>query len=215
MRWSARRGEVTLVIPETFLTRWELEASAAEVSALLADATGLPGWWPAVFLDAREIEPGDASGVGQLVEVVTAGFLPWTLRWTIRTTIAEPGARLGVEAAGDVEGIGLWALEPFGNRVVVRFRFLGGISGRLWRNLPTIARPLFRRSYVWAMERGFTSLMLEVWRRRTNDVVARSWLPRPPRPAFPHGLRRWFLARRRQGAEGPNGKGSSTSEVSR
>ncbi len=184
--------------PEPFLTRWELEASAGEVWALLADARDLPYWWPAAFLHARQIEEGDGSGVGRVVEVVTAAFVPWTLRWTIRTTLSEPGARVAVEAAGDVEGMGLWAFEPYGNRVVIRFRFLGGISGRVGRHLPSVARPLFRRSYTWAMERGFTSLMLEVWRRRTNDPAARAWLPSSPPPVFPNGLKRWFLARHRR-----------------
>lgn len=187
--------------PETFLTRWELEASAAEVSALLVDARDLPKWWPSVFLHARLAEPGEATGLGRVVEVVTAGFLPFTLRFRIETTLVEPGARIGVEATGDVEGIGLWALEPFGGRLVVRFRFLGGISGRPARFFPGLFRRVFRRSYAWAMERGFTSLLLEVWRRRTNDESARSWLPSAPRPAFPNGLRRWLLGRRRAPAE--------------
>src|SRR5512145_3314299 len=156
-------------MPSVFLTRWELEASAAEVFAILADAEALPLWWPATFLRTRLVSGGGEGGVGRVVEVVTAGPVRWPLRWTFRTTLVEPGSRLAVEVSGGIEGLGLWAIEAYGNRVVVRFRFLGGLSGALDRHLPTLARPLFGRGYAWAMERGFTSLLLEVWRRRTND----------------------------------------------
>jgi hypothetical protein len=201
--WRATGDHPCAVTPETFLTRWELEASPDEVSALISDTASLSDWWPAAFLTTRVLDSGHASGVGRVVDVLATGFLPFALRFRIRTTLLEPGARIGVEATGDIEGMGLWALEPFGRRLVVRFRFVGGVSGGLGRSFPRLARPLFRRSYAWAMERGFTSLLLAVWRGRTNDEAARAWLPRAPRPAFPNGIRRWLLARRTRSSAPP------------
>jgi uncharacterized protein YndB with AHSA1/START domain len=178
-------------------TRWELEGCPREVYDLLTDATALPRWWPSVFLEATIVEPGDERGVGRVVEVLTAGFLPLTLRWRFRATAAYPAERLSVETAGDLEGLGLWTFESADKHVVVRFHWAGRVAKAGWRHLPTLVAPLLRRSYRWAMERGFTSLLLEVWRRRTTNEEARAWLPRPPRPAFPHNLRR------RSGGEAP------------
>ena len=172
-------------------TRWELEATPQEVFDLIADASSYPRWWPSVFLDARILEPGNEHGVGRVVEVRTAAFLLFTLRWRYRVTSVRPFERMAVETSGDLEGLGVWSFEPHDSRAVLRFNWRGGVTRSPFRQLPTFLRPLFRACYRWAMERGFTSLLLEVWRRRTDDQQARDWLPRPPGPAFPRNLRPW------------------------
>ena len=171
------------------LTRWELEASPQEVFDLIADASSYPRWWPSVFLDAQVLEPGDERGVGRLVEVRTATFLLLALRWRYRVTSSHAPGRLAVETSGDLEGLGLWTFEGRGKNAAVRFHWRGRVKRAPFRQLPTLFRPLARACNRWAMERGFTSLLLEVWRRRTDDPEARDWLPQPPGPAFPRNRR--------------------------
>jgi uncharacterized protein YndB with AHSA1/START domain len=168
-----------------FRTRWELEASPQEIFDLIADAPALPRWWPSVFLEARVLEPGDERGVGRLVEVRTATFLLLSLRWRYRVTAAHGPGRLAVETTGGLEGLGLWTFERQDKSTIVRFNWRGRVMRTPFRQLPTFLGPLARTCHRWAMERGFTSLLLEVWRRRTHDQEARDWLPRPPGPAFP------------------------------
>ena len=185
-------------------TRWELEAAPREVYDLIADGAAYPQWWPSVFLEARVLEPGDEQGIGRLVEVRTAAFLLFTLRWRYRVTSVHPSERMAVETTGDLEGLGLWSFEPSDARTVVRFKWKGRVARSPFRQLPTFLRPVFRACHRWAMERGFTSLLLEVWRRRTEDAEAREWLPRPPGPAFPRNLRPWRSA----GTTPPSRQGS-------
>ena len=171
-------------------TRWELEASPQEVYGLIADAPSYPRWWPSVFLEARVLEPGDDDGVGRLVEVSTATFLPFPIRWRYRVNAVRLPSHLAVETSGDLEGLGLWTFEGRGKTTAVRFNWRGRVNRMPFRQLPTLLRPLTRACQRWAMERGFTSLLLEIWRRRTDDPDARDWLPPPPGPAFPRNLRR-------------------------
>jgi hypothetical protein len=177
------------------LTRWELEASPEEVFDLLADAPSYPRWWPSVFLESRVLEPGDERGVGRLVEVRTATFLLLSIRWRYRVTSLHRRQRLAVETSGDLEGLGLWTFEGRDRRTTVRFHWRGRVRKTPFRQLPTFLRPLTRACYRWGMERGFTSLLLEIWRRRTDDEEARDWLPRPPGPAFPRNLKPWRARR--------------------
>jgi Polyketide cyclase / dehydrase and lipid transport len=179
-------------------TRWELEATPREVYDLLADLTALPRWWPAACLDARPVR---ARGEAE-VEVLVAAFLPLTLRCRVRATAERPGERIAVQTAGDLEGVGVWAFEPGERGAVVRFHWRGRLRKSALGQVPTFVRPLFMASYRWAMERGFTSLLLEVWRRRAADPAARDWLPRPPGPVFPHDVRRWWIDRRGRTAVG-------------
>src|SRR3989304_1154064 len=76
----------------------------------------LPRWGPAVFLDARALEPGDAHGVGRVVEVRTKAFLPLTLTWRFRVTGAMRPTQIAVETSGDLAGIGAWFFDPAGRR---------------------------------------------------------------------------------------------------
>ena len=172
-------------------SRWELEATPREVFDLVADAASYSRWWPSVFLESRILEEGDERGVGRLVEVRTAAFLLFTLRWRYRVTSVRASERMAVETSGDLDGVGVWSFEPSDSHAVVRFNWRGGVTRSPFRQVPTFLRPLFRARCRWAMERGFTSLLLEVWRRRTDDQEARDWLPRPPGPAFPRNLRPW------------------------
>ena len=187
--WRRRSWETMTGTDDHILTRWELEASPQEVFDLIADAPSYSRWWPSVFLESRVLEPGDERRAGRLVEVRTATFLLASVRWRYRVTAAHAPGRLAVETSGDLEGLGLWTFEARGRNTVVRFNWRGRVTRTPFRQLPTFLRPLTRACHRWAMERGFTSLLLEVWRRRTDDHEARDWLPRPPGPAFPRNLR--------------------------
>ena len=177
-----------------FLTRWELEATPEEVYDIIADASRLPEWWPAVYLRAQVLEPGDERGVGRVIALHTKGYLPYTLRWRFRVVDARRPVRLALEAIGDFVGLGVWTFEPAGKTVVIRFHWSVRAEKRLLRAFSFLLKPVFKANHRWAMSAGYTSLMLEVWRRRAPTEEARAWLPRPPRPTFPHNLR-WFRAR--------------------
>lgn len=173
----------------SFVTRWELDASAEEVYDIIADAVRLPEWWPSACLQATLLEPGDERGIGRTVTLLTKGFLPATLRWRLRVVDAQRPTRLALEASGDFTGFGIWTFEPSPPKLVVRFHWSIHAEKRLLRLLSFLLKPIFKANHRWAMERGFTSLLLEVWRRRARTEEARQWLPRPPGPTFPHNLR--------------------------
>ena len=60
-----------------FVTHWRVLGTADEVSEILERAEDLPRWWPSVYLDVKEIEPGDAGGIGKIVSLYTKGWLPY------------------------------------------------------------------------------------------------------------------------------------------
>jgi hypothetical protein len=62
-----------------FVTYWRVEGSIEEVYRVLSDATDLVRWWPAVYLDVKELEPGKKNGIGKVVSLHTRGWLPYTL----------------------------------------------------------------------------------------------------------------------------------------
>jgi hypothetical protein len=63
-----------------FITHWQVEGTAEEVSDILGDVASLARWWPSVYLDVHILDPGDERGVGKVVSLYTKGWLPYTLR---------------------------------------------------------------------------------------------------------------------------------------
>ena len=181
-----------------FITTWRIAATPAEISAVLGDAASLARWWPSVYLDVRVLEPGDADGLGKVVELWTKGFLPYTLRWRFTVTESRPPTGFRLDAEGDFVGRGIRTLEPEvaegqpgGPRTAVTYDWLIVAEKGLLKRLSPIMKPAFGANHRWAMARGEESLRFELARRHAaSDPAILAAIPAPPGPTFPHNLRR-------------------------
>ena len=173
-----------------FVTRWRVRGTVNEVADILKKATDLPRWWPAVYLEAQELEPGDSEGVGKVVSLYTKGWLPYTLRWQFRVTESRYPYGFSLEAFGDFEGRGVWTFAQDGPEVNITYDWRIRADKPLLKSLSFLLKPIFSANHQWAMARGEESLRLELARRhaRTPEEAAR--VPSPPGPTFPHNRRR-------------------------
>ena len=151
---------------------------------MLADATDLPRWWPAVYLDVRRLAGGDAGGVGAEYDLYTKGWLPYTLRWRFTVTESNPPHGFRLVAEGDFVGTGVWILTQDGDFVDVTYDWRIAAAKPLLRIGTPVFRPLFGANHRWAMARGEESLKLELLRRRAGSEAERQAVPPPPGPTF-------------------------------
>jgi hypothetical protein len=168
----------------SFLTRWQVESTLEEVNAILSNAPDLPRWWPAVYLDVQELEPGDAYGVGKVISLYTKGWLPYTLRWQFRVTKNNSPYGFELAAFGDLTGRGVWTFRPLGPTVEIDYLWEVAADKPLLRRLSWLFKPLFAANHRWAMQKGYESLVLELARRRAATPEARAATPAPPSPTF-------------------------------
>ena len=163
-----------------FLTQWRFRATDTEVFDILNDPLALPRWWPSVYLDVKELAPGDPrTHVGRVIDLYTKGFLPYTLRWNFTVTEVTPPSGFRLTAHGDFEGTGVWTIRPDGDFVDVTYDWRIKAEKPLLRYASFALRPFFATNHRWAMAKGFDSLQLELRRRRGEAGV-----PQPPRPTF-------------------------------
>lgn len=165
-----------------FITHWRVQATVEEVTTVLGDVMGLPRWWPAVYLDVKELAPGDASGLGRVIDLYTKGWLPYTLRWRFEVTEVEPPRRIVLRAEGDFVGRGIWTIAPDGEWVNITYDWQITARKPLLRALSFLFKPIFAANHHWAMRQGEVSLRLEVARRRVTTAAERRQIPEPPGP---------------------------------
>jgi hypothetical protein len=171
------------------VTRWQVRGRISEVRAVLSEAVELPRWWPSVYLEAKELEPGDENGLGRVISLYTKGWLPYTLRWQFRVTdVRQDGFTL--EAWGDFVGRGIWTFKQAGEITDIVYDWKIQADKPLLRRLSFLFKPVFSANHNWAMARGLESLVLELARRKASSPEEVARIPEPPGPTFS-----WLLPR--------------------
>ena len=156
-----------------FITHWRVEGTLEEVYQLLSNAPDFVRWWPAVYLDVKELEVGDQDGIGKVVSLHTRGWLPYTLRWTYRVIEANFPCGFSFEASGDFVGRGVWRFKQDGDCVDITFDWKIRADKPLLRYLSFLFKPVFSANHRWAMAQGEKSLRAELARRELSTEPRR------------------------------------------
>lgn len=167
-----------------FIDRWRVEARVEEVADILEDAVSLPPWWASVYFEVRELEAGGEHGIGKLISLRAGGWLPYTLRINFRTVESRYPHGFSMEAAGDLEGKGIWTFAQDGRFVNVTYDWTIRANKPIIERLSFLLKPIFRSNHNWTMKRGEESLKLELLRRRARTSEDRAAIPLPPRASF-------------------------------
>jgi hypothetical protein len=182
-----------------FRSQWRVVGTAEEVASVLADIREFARWWPSVYLDLEELEPGDESGVGRRVRLRTKGWLPYVLEWELTVTESRHPHGFVIESRGDLAGRGEWTFEQAGAFTVATYDWRVRAEKPLLRALAPLFSSALAANHRWAMRMGEESLALELARRRTKTAVERARIPPPPQPARTGP---WLLAGGAAGAVG-------------
>jgi hypothetical protein len=165
-----------------FVTAWRVEGTCGEVADVLRDPLDLVRWWPAVYLEAEEIDRPDSRGLGQRVRLRTKGWLPDTLSWELLVVESRYPSRFALEARGDFAGRGVWTITQDGPLVTAAYDWRIRAEKPLLRALSPVLKPVLAANHRWAMAQGEESLRLELARRRASTAAARAAVPPPPGP---------------------------------
>lgn len=164
-----------------FITHWHIPGKVKEVTDIISDNESLVRWWPSVYLRVEELAPGDAEGIGKVLNLYTKGWLPYTLHWQCCVSAIHSDG-FSLVASGDFEGRGIWTFKQEGSQVDVTYDWKISAEKPLLRYFSFIMKPIFSANHYWAMAQGEESLKLELARRRATTNEGRSQVPAPPKP---------------------------------
>ncbi|MCL4264191.1 MAG: polyketide cyclase [Anaerolineae bacterium] len=168
-----------------FITHWRIQSTIEEISDVLGNAPDLVRWWPSVYLEVQELEPGNPdTGVGKVISLYTKGWLPYTLRWQFRVTENRSPHGFSLEAWGDFVGRGVWTFDQDGSWVNITYDWRIVAEKPLLRHLSFAMKPIFSANHHWAMGKGEESLKLELQRRQAKTDEERTAVPPPPKATF-------------------------------
>jgi hypothetical protein len=167
-----------------FIDRWRVEGNVKEVADIIEDTLSLSTWWPSVYFEVKELEPGGEGGVGKLISLRAGGWLPYTLRINFRTTESRYPNGFSMDATGDLEGKGVWTFEQDGQFVYVTYDWTIRANKPIIDKLSFLLKPIFRSNHNWTMKRGEESLKLELLRRRAQTKEEALAVPALPRASL-------------------------------
>src|SRR5271170_6076884 len=130
-----------------FVTHWRVAGTVQQVSDILGDPLDLVNWWPSVYLAVNEAEPGDARGIGRVVNLHTRGWLPYTLRWSFRVTESREPYGFSLNAWGDFDGTGVWTFAQDGDCVNITYDWRIRAEKPLLRYLSFVLKPAFAANH--------------------------------------------------------------------
>lgn len=148
-----------------FFTEWRVEGDLAVLFEILRDGKDYPRWWPDVYLDARSTPSGRSDHIGDRVDLLTKGWLPYKLRWTAEVARLAPFESIEISASGDFVGRGVWHLRPEGRDVLVTFDWRIRADKPFLRWFSPVFKPIFSWNHRWAMSTGLSRLKNEIERR--------------------------------------------------
>jgi hypothetical protein len=161
-----------------FVTNWSVEGDVAVVADLINKPELLTLWWPSVYLEIDKKKEGGRD----VFYLFTKGWLPYTLRWHFHQTKADLPRRLELEAAGDLQGYGVWTFTQNGPNVDVRYEWEVDANKPILKYLSFLFKPVFSFNHHWAMRKGEESLKLELARMKAGK--SRKEAPAPPAANF-------------------------------
>ena len=166
-----------------FIHHWRVESTVEEVTEIMTDAEDLPRWWPAIYISAKILEPGDEQRLGQVVEFHTqGGRLLYTLHWTGRTVETRHPYGYRVETTGDFIGAADLTFEQEGPFVNITLEWTIRVDKPVLRYGSYLVKPVLANNHRWAMRVGQQSLRLELARRHAGSEEERATIPPPPAP---------------------------------
>jgi len=167
-----------------FIDKWRIPGEVQEVADIIEDAAGLTRWWPSVYFEYEELEPGGQRGVGKSIRLHAGGWLPYTLWINFRTVESDYPHGFTLEATGDLEGKGIWIFQQDGSFVNITYDWTIRANKGIIKSLSFLLKPIFRANHTWTMRRGEESLKLELQRRHSKTPEEAARVPPPPKPSF-------------------------------
>jgi uncharacterized protein YndB with AHSA1/START domain len=139
------------------VSHWHIAAPIEKVWAALKATEQWPSWWRYVK-SVREIDPGDAEGLGAIRHIAWSSRLPYGVAFDVEVVDMQRPRFMRGRARGELDGVGTWELTSDGDTTRVRYTWCVDLTTRWMRLMAPIAAPVFRWNHNGVMRAGAEGL---------------------------------------------------------
>jgi uncharacterized protein YndB with AHSA1/START domain len=157
MKATARSTRPAAAARFHLVSRWHLAAPIERVWTALTTPRDWPLWWPYVR-SVEELAPGDTGGLHARHRIAWSSRLPYGLAFEVETVELRRPHRLRARASGELEGSGLWELQPESDTTRVRYTWDVELATAWMRLVAPLAAPVFRWNHDGVMRSGAQGL---------------------------------------------------------
>jgi hypothetical protein len=134
-------------------THWLIPAPIDVVWNTLFEVREWPTWWRHVE-DVRQLDPGNADGIGARHRFIWRTRLPYRIRFDMRVTRLSRPTLIEGEASGDLDGVGCWTLRPLAQSTLVNYLWQVRASKPWMRRIAPLLYPMFVWNHNGVMQSG-------------------------------------------------------------
>lgn len=165
-------GGAAAVVPAyEYASHWRIAAPVAGVWKALVEVEQWPRWWPYVR-SVQTLRAGDADGLGAVRRIAWSSRLPYGFTLDVEGVETSRHRLLRGRATGDLEGEGLWVLQPEdgGATTSVRYTWRLDLNTRWMRVSAPLMAPVFRWNHHGVMRAGARGLARHLGARLIHAV---------------------------------------------
>jgi len=142
-----------------FLDKWFIPHPIAQVWPYIVHAERYPVWWGEVYERITPLNHLEPDQLGARADVYAHGRLPYKIHFVSEITRVEPPYQLGLAAQGDLNGTGLWMLQPAEGGTAVSFEWIVQADKPILRIFSPLLKPMFAWNHRWCMVKGEAALI--------------------------------------------------------
>lgn len=136
-----------------FVTLWQIEAPLEKVFDAILDSRQWPQWWRGAR-EVRELERGDARGVGSIRRYVWQSPTLYRITFDARAESIEQPYRIQASVSGDLVGSGHWHFSHHAQITTIRYDWQVRTTRRWMIALGAVLRHPFAINHRILMRRG-------------------------------------------------------------
>jgi len=168
--WLQRKKDIPMSYE--YLSHWHLDVPPPLVWRALTEVERWPAWWPYVRR-VQTLRDGNDDGLGAVRRIAWGSRLPYGFTLEVECTQARRHALLRGVAHGDLEGEGVWELEPgAGHTTHVRYLWRLALNTRWMRIAAPLMDGVFRWNHEGVMAAGARGLACHLGTRLLNQCPA-------------------------------------------
>lgn len=152
-----------------FIDRFTVPCDVETAYRYIRQIEEYPRWWGKVYKKIVKLKDAPPDTPGARYAVTVGGFLPYTLTIENEVTLIKRPYRIEFNAAGDLEGKGIWMFREVENGTEITFDWRVASNKKLINWFSFLLKPLFKANHTYCARKANEGIRKELSAQMSKD----------------------------------------------